>query len=88
MAAMTTYKLRHFATILFQLINENNPHAKEAILRSTSPSNGASIFIPLDNRLKHFEGLKLIFQCVDRYYYIAKNDYSLGMYISQKKEED
>jgi hypothetical protein len=88
MAAMSVYKLRHFATILFQLMNENDSHAKEAIMRSSDPSNGATVFIPLDQRLRHFEGLKLIIQCADRFYYIAKNEFSVGMYINLKNEED
>ena len=44
--------------------------------------------MPLDDSLKHFEGMKLIIQCADRYYYIFKAEYSVGMYINMKKEED
>ena len=42
----------------------------------------------INEQLRHYQGLKLIIQCFDRFFYVAKNDFSIGMYINQKEEED
>jgi hypothetical protein len=84
---MNVYKLRHFTTILFQIMNENDPTMKESFKKAIHAPTGAAIFNPLD-KLQHYQGVKLIIKCFDRYYYVAKNNYSIGMYIAQKVEED
>ena len=84
---MNLYKLRHFTTILFQIMNENDPTMKEVFKRAIHAPTGAIIFNPLDN-LQHFQGVKLIIQCFDRFFFVAKNNYSVGKYISQRVEED
>ena len=88
MGAMTLYKLRHFATFLFQLMNENDSHARDAILRASHSPAGTQLFMPINEQLRHYQGLRLIIQCFDRFFYVAKNDFSIGMYINQKEEED
>ncbi len=54
MAAMSLFKLRHFAMLLFVLLNDNNPQAKEALLGCINPLNGNRVFAAIDERLKHF----------------------------------
>ena len=64
-------------------MNENDPTMKESFRRAIHAPTGALIFNPLD-KLQHFEGVKLIIKCFDRHYYIAKNNFSIGMYVAQK----
>ena len=58
-AVMKVYKLRHFATILFQLMNESDPQVKEALYKSLHPKTGERLFYPHE-QLQHLDGLRLI----------------------------
>ena len=59
MQAMNLYKLRHFAALLFQIMNDNDQFVKEAIARAVQPATGAPLFIPVE-KMQHYNGLKLI----------------------------
>ena len=59
MQAMNLYKLRHFAALLFQIMNDNDQFVKEAIARAVQPATGAPLFYPVE-KMQHYNGLKLI----------------------------
>lgn len=78
---MSTYKLRHFATFLFQMMNQGVKGLPEIFASARGPYLGS-----LDT-IAHAEGVKLILSVVDQFYYLDMNGYSLGMYLTMLREE-